>query len=268
MNSFLEQTLVDGELVIDEHKGVKIPRFLIYDIIKFQGQDVGQCPFETRVLCIDKELIGPRNKKFNEGQLNKTIEPFSVRKKDFWKLSTVKVLLDKNSSFCKVLSHEIDGLIFQPSGPNDFYKSGRCDDILKWKPASMNSIDFRLQIGIQSGTGLLPTLQGNLYVGQYQLPFGQLKKCTKKMREYDGKIIECALDSNGWVFMRERTDKSYPNSFNTAKGVMESIRNPVTKEILLQYIFEKSFWTREQKSKSQNEKLIMPPPKKRKMSRT
>ena len=36
MNSFLEQTLVDGELVIDEHKGVKIPRFLIYDIIKFQ----------------------------------------------------------------------------------------------------------------------------------------------------------------------------------------------------------------------------------------
>ena len=36
MNSFLEKTLVDGELVIDEHKGVKIPRFLIYDIIKFQ----------------------------------------------------------------------------------------------------------------------------------------------------------------------------------------------------------------------------------------
>ena len=36
MNSFLEQTLVDGELVIDEHKGMKIPRFLIYDIIKFQ----------------------------------------------------------------------------------------------------------------------------------------------------------------------------------------------------------------------------------------
>lgn len=38
------------------------------------------------------------------------------------------------------------------------------------------------------------------------------------MREYDGKIVECALESNGWVFMRERTDKSYPNSFNTAKG--------------------------------------------------
>ena len=59
-----------------------------------------------------------------------------------------------------------------------FYKSGRCEDILKWKPASMNSIDFRLQIGMQTGTGLLPTLQGNLYVGHFQLPFGQLKKVS------------------------------------------------------------------------------------------
>ena len=61
----------------------------------FKGQDVGQCPFGRRILCIDKELIGPRNKKSNEGKLDKTLEPFSVRKKDFWKLSTVKVLLDK-----------------------------------------------------------------------------------------------------------------------------------------------------------------------------
>ena len=36
MNSFLQQTLVDGELVIDEHQGKRTPRFLIYDIIKFK----------------------------------------------------------------------------------------------------------------------------------------------------------------------------------------------------------------------------------------
>ena len=42
----------------------------------------------------------------------------------------------------------------------------------------MNSIDFRLQIGIQSGTGLLPTLKGNLFVGHYDLPFSQLKKVS------------------------------------------------------------------------------------------
>ena len=60
-----------------------------------KGQDVGKCPFKTRALCIDEELIGPRNKKFKEGKLDKTIEPFSVRKKDFWKISTVKMLIDE-----------------------------------------------------------------------------------------------------------------------------------------------------------------------------
>ena len=47
----------------------------------------------------------------------------------------------------------------------------------------------------------------------------QTKQCTDEMREYDGKIIECSLDGDGWVIMRERTDKSFPNSFNTAKGL-------------------------------------------------
>lgn len=41
----------------------------------------------------------------------------------------------------------------------------------------------------------------------------------KKVQEYNGKIIECKYEDRKWVFMRERTDKSFPNSFNTAKGI-------------------------------------------------
>lgn len=33
------------------------------------------------------------------------------------------------------------------------YKAGRCDDILKWKPPSLNSVDFRLKITKVGGTG-------------------------------------------------------------------------------------------------------------------
>ena len=58
------------------------------------------------------------------------------------------------------------------------YKSGRCDDILKWKPACMNSIDFRLKIREQRGAGLLRTLIGDLFVGHYDFPFGQLAKVS------------------------------------------------------------------------------------------
>ena len=117
------------------------------------------------------------------------------------------------------------------------------------------------------------------------------------MKQLDGKIIECHWDfqARGWKFMRQRTDKSFPNSFTTAQGegqffamyrrvvaititnhrqsenfsypkywledrspkksfvherfyniyllsgVCESIKNPVTKEILLDYIQKYGF---------------------------
>ena len=46
-----------------------------------------------------------------------------------------------------------------------------------------------------------PSLQGN-----------------KELRECDGKIVECTWDVKGkqWKFLRIRTDKSFPNAFNTA----------------------------------------------------
>ena len=36
--------------------------------------------------------------------------------------------------------------------------------------------------------------------------------------------------------MRERTDKSFPNAYSTAEAVMKSITEPVTEQILLDFI--------------------------------
>lgn len=57
----------------------------------------------------------------------------------------------------------------------------------------------------------------NLYVGQCDQPFAKMKY-TKDLKDMDNKIVECKYEDKQWKFMRERTDKSYPNSFNTAKG--------------------------------------------------
>lgn len=48
-------------------------------------------------------------------------------------------------------------------------------------------------------------------------PFAQIKM-SKDIKHLHNKIIECKLENQAWKFMRERTDKSYPNSYNTAKG--------------------------------------------------
>lgn len=83
------------------------------------------------------------------GLINKQREPFSVRDKSFWDLSQAKKLLEPK--FIQTLGHEPDGLIFQPS--DDPYIPGQCPSVLKWKPSSLNSVDFKLKIGVESGEG-------------------------------------------------------------------------------------------------------------------
>lgn len=101
-------------MVIDKVDGENIPRYLAYDIIKFEDQDVGKTPFfPTRLSCIENEIIKPRHQAMEAGYINKSLEPFSIRKKDFWHVIQAKSLLGEK--FAKALSHEPDGLIFQPS---------------------------------------------------------------------------------------------------------------------------------------------------------
>ena len=64
-------------------------------------------------------------------------------------------------SFSKSVSHEVDGLIFQPAGKDDVYIGGRCVDMLKWKPAALNSVDFKLQVIRVERPGCLPETKGN-----------------------------------------------------------------------------------------------------------
>ncbi|XP_031222283.1 mRNA-capping enzyme isoform X4 [Mastomys coucha] len=215
----LSNTLLDGEMIIDKVNGQAVPRYLIYDIIKFNAQPVGDCDFNIRLQCIEREIISPRHEKMKTGLIDKTQEPFSVRPKQFFDISISRKLLEGN--FAKEVSHEMDGLIFQPIGK---YKPGRCDDILKWKPPSLNSVDFRLKITRMGGEGLLPQNVGLLYVGGYERPFAQIK-VTKELKQYDNKIIECKFENNSWVFMRQRIDKSFPNAYNTAMDVQQLPRD-------------------------------------------
>uniref|UniRef100_A0A8P4K2P3 mRNA-capping enzyme n=1 Tax=Dicentrarchus labrax TaxID=13489 RepID=A0A8P4K2P3_DICLA len=200
----LSNTLLDGEMIIDKVNGQPVPRYLIYDIIKFNGQPVGQCDFNIRLLCIEKEIISPRMEKMKTGQIDKTKEPFSVRNKPFFDIHAARKLLE--GSFTSQVSHEVDGLIFQPCG------------------------------------------------------------ATKELKQYDNKIIECTFANNSWVFMRQRVDKSFPNSYETAMAVCKSIQEPVTKEILLEYVDRCSQGVQAQNRKhppDPDSELMPPPPPKR-----
>jgi mRNA-capping enzyme len=96
LDKHLSNTLLDGEFVmdVDPNSGQKIPRFLIYDIIKFESDDVGKVNFQIRLQCITKEIISARDEACRQGKLNKQIEPFSIRQKLFYKLGDTKKVLN------------------------------------------------------------------------------------------------------------------------------------------------------------------------------
>lgn len=106
-------------MVIDKVDGEEIPRYLAYDIIQFEDQDVGKMPFHpNRLDYLEHEIIRPRIAAMRKGIINKANEPFSVRKKDFWEVKCAEDLLGEK--FAKGLSHEPDGLIFQPAKEVNF----------------------------------------------------------------------------------------------------------------------------------------------------
>lgn len=238
-------------MVIDKDKGKNIPRYLVYDVIMYDGQDVSKLPFDPdRYSIIETKIIAGRNKAMREGRLIKEREPFSVRLKYFWDVTQSKSLLGEK--FAKQLSHEPDGLIFQPA--KEKYCTGVSREVLKWKPLSLNSVDFKLKIVTESGVGIVPRKIGHLYVGGLSTPFSTIK-ITKQIRDLDNAIVECKFENGQWVFMRQRIDKSYPNSVTTAESVCKSINKPVTKERLLDYIERYRF--------ARDDADLMPPPNKK-----
>jgi len=182
--------------------------------MQFEGSsEVAQCDHKRRLLCIQKELIEPRDAAAQQGRLDKSSEPFGIRAKTFWDVADTKMVLEK---FIPQLTHENDGLIFSPNA--DPYLPGQCNELLKWKPADLNTVDFRLSITDKHGQGQLPEKIGQLFVGGYKEPFSAIDlKRNKEARQHNGRIVECYWDiKTGWNFLRVREDKSFPNGYTTA----------------------------------------------------
>ena len=72
-------------------------------------------------------------------------EPFSVRRKEFWPVQMAEQIM--NVFIPERVSHEADGLILQPwVGDRSQYIPNTCEEVLKWKYAHLNSVDFRLRL--------------------------------------------------------------------------------------------------------------------------
>ncbi|KAL1539518.1 mRNA guanylyltransferase [Salvia divinorum] len=232
-------TLLDGEMVIDTMPDTQKQerRYLVYDMMAINQVSLVERPFYERWKMVEKELIEPRN--FERQHIYQSqnpyyryeLEPFRVRRKDFWLLSTVTKLL---KGFIPNLSHDADGLIFQ--GWDDPYVPRTHEGLLKWKYPEMNSVDFLFEM-VESHQILYLHERGKKKLMENRVVF---PVDGPDASAYNGKIIECSWNSkeDAWVCMRVRVDKGTPNEFNTYRKVMRSIKDNITEDVLLNEINE------------------------------
>eukprot|EP00002_Diphylleia_rotans_P027021 TRINITY_DN5407_c0_g1_i5.p1 TRINITY_DN5407_c0_g1~~TRINITY_DN5407_c0_g1_i5.p1 ORF type:complete len:348 (+),score=56.47 TRINITY_DN5407_c0_g1_i5:242-1285(+) len=232
----LDQTLLDGEMVFDREGTKTITRFLLFDIIFIRGKNVMNEILDRRLGFLMEHIVKPA------GSVARSDDDFELRMKDFKKVKHVDYLL--NEVIDKgLLPHKNDGLIFTPV--RHPYEVGTCHKLLKWKPDSLNTIDFEIHPGCRT--------VGN----QYEICIcerGKPKPCDYMVLDEEDKavifpilqqnrhaVLECYFDKErlcgtrvgSWKFMRIRNDKDRANDISVLRKTLAMIHTPVTKEELI-----------------------------------
>jgi hypothetical protein len=118
------------------------------------------------------------------------------------------------------------------------YEWGTCEKILKWKPISLNSVDF---VALwHSGVLYLATRFIHPKGATQQtedIPLSVLDAQDDDgyLETLDRAIVEAAFDeaSAAWRPLRIRTDKQTPNPYTVFKSVYDSIKDNVSFEDLV-----------------------------------
>ncbi|MCJ1326044.1 Dcp1p-Dcp2p decapping enzyme complex alpha subunit [Thelotrema lepadinum] len=247
--SFHVNTLIDGELVNDREPNGSIQlRYLVFDCLTLDGSPLLHRTLDKRLAYYRDKVFEPYIALYNKYPEEKQYLPFVVEFKKMEKAYGIVMLF---RDILPNLPHGNDGLIF--TCRNTPYKPGTDPNILKWKPANENSVDFRLNLdiplcdpdsedeqnGIRTSYPDYSAMPGFCLSvgdeGNRVRPWGTMfvtanewEELKQQGRPLDEAVVECYQDAmHRWRFMRFRDDKHEPNHISTVESVMESIQDRI-----------------------------------------
>ncbi|CAG8626386.1 12934_t:CDS:2, partial [Acaulospora morrowiae] len=246
-SKFQKDTLFDGEIVndIEEDKSITT-RLYVFDCLLDRTKNLMSRPLQKRLGYFESHVLKPHiewKRRVNPKDL-----PFDLVCKPMVKAYH----FDETYKKLSTLKHNSDGLIFTAiSAP---YKIGTCEAMLKWKPPSENSIDFKLILFYQNGKPEYPDKRPDrfelhenrgkkgyhyydeLYVEDEWEEWREKEiivddKTSEKRLNLNGRIVEVFRDeSRKWRFLRFRDDKTDGNYFTVVRNIIQSIEDGVSLE--------------------------------------
>jgi mRNA guanylyltransferase len=211
---------------------------------------------DKRIAYFKKEIFDPYKKLLEDFPQERIHQHFFIQLKKM-QFSYAAELMFKQ--ILPALPHGNDGLIFTCRSTG--YKHGTDHHILKWKPEDENSIDFRLCLDfplIQPDEAdrtegvtepyldydatpvfnlhvFADSRQEDPWYGTMYMEPREWEELKARQEPLNDRIVECYMDSRKqWRFMRFRDDKDNANHTSTVESVIESIRDRVTKEDLIE----------------------------------
>jgi mRNA guanylyltransferase len=282
---FHVDTLVDGELVNDSYEdGTTQLKYLVFDCIVLDGQSLMHRTLDKRLAYFKEKVLKPYNALYQRFPEEKQHRAFAVEDKSTQFSYGIEMMFRDIIPRVKKI-HGNDGLIFTcRSTP---YKIGTDEHILKWKPPSENTIDFRMRLEFpllepdsdDEAEGILEPYPDydampvfHLFAlynsGDYRV-FAEMYVTPSEWESLkalqiplDDTIVECYQDDqHRWRFMRFREDKTDANHISTVEKVLESIHDRVTQDDLIRVAPSiKTAWKKRQAMGSGSEHPRRPPP--------
>ncbi|KAL7423126.1 Dcp1p-Dcp2p decapping enzyme complex alpha subunit [Cryptotrichosporon argae] len=238
----LTDTIVDGELIIDvdPETGHETLRFYAFDCLVLHGENIMQKGLVKRYARLRDWVVQPYEKALQRYPEWRESLPFEIiAKKQELSYYTTTVL---NVHIPK-LQHGHDGLIFTCAETP--YVTGTDENILKWKPPSENSIDFKLELRFPPSAHdanepdyfAKPAFLLNTWLGSDQYDYfdemlvedEQWEEMKASGEQYDDRIVEVCWDNErgAWTFLRVRDDKLHGNHRSIADKILVSIQDGV-----------------------------------------
>ncbi|KAJ5894484.1 mRNA capping enzyme catalytic domain-containing protein [Penicillium taxi] len=255
--SYHVDTLVDGELVNDTFEdGTQQLKYLVFDCLVLDGQSLMHRTLDKRLAYFKEKVLKPYNAMYRKFPEEKQHRAFAVEDKSTQFSYGIEMMFRDIIPKVKCI-HGNDGLIFTcRSTP---YRNGTDEHILKWKPPSENTVDFRMRLEFPvlepdsddeaEGVSepfvdyeampifhLFVAINDNKYRdwGEMYVTPAEWEDMKALKVPLDDSIVECYQDEhNRWRFHRLRDDKVDANYITTVEKVLESIEDRVTEEDLI-----------------------------------
>ncbi|KAG0337397.1 Dcp1p-Dcp2p decapping enzyme complex alpha subunit [Podila horticola] len=238
---YQNETLLDGEMIVESDSTKKTLRFLVFDLMVLNGTVVTQRSYSTRLGMMDQDILAVQSNKAHD---IKAKEPFTIERKTMQRSYGLNVIL----SGSKRHKHGGEGLIFVPVKRP--YVPGTSSKLLKWK----SHVTAQFQVKVTQSKERKPlycihTRQGtgNKFY-DYVTPEPGLA-VEWHNNSPDGKTFEFWWDAQwptqmfekgygletrtgGWRFYRVREDKKEADEEATLQAIMKLQESSVTKEQL------------------------------------